>query len=386
MTTPVAVQRKLAPDIARGAMLLLIAMSYALSHSGMTFASRFDDASAADTVTKFAIQVLLHHRSFPMFAILFGYGLAWMVAKQRRSGAPDEEIRRQLRRRGLWLLGLGSAHAVLVYPAEILGSYGLAALALSWLLFRSDQTLTKAVVWFAAAYAVVLPLLTVVFVSMSAYTPGSMAPGYATTEDWLARLSALANPLVTATGWPLFLLVALGFVAARRGLLDDPAAHVPLLRRIAVGGITVSVLGAVPYTLVVAGVLDLGPVPASLLLSLHILTGVCGGAGYVAVFGLLALRLGDRRGPVTVAVAAVGQRSLTVYLFDSLVIALLLNVFGLGAHLGAAEAVALGSCVWLVATVLAVRLDQAGRPGPADAYLRRLIYRNPSGTRVGAGG
>jgi hypothetical protein len=50
------------------------------------------------------------------------------------------------------------------------------------------------------------------------------------------RLGAVVvNPLFVALAYPLLLLVVLGFAAGRRGLLDDPAAHLPLLRRIAVG-------------------------------------------------------------------------------------------------------------------------------------------------------
>ncbi|GAA1274392.1 hypothetical protein GCM10009609_41960 [Pseudonocardia aurantiaca] len=56
--------------------------------------------------------------------------------------------------------------------------------------------------------------------------------------------------------------------------------------------------------------LRLDAVPTGLLLALQVLTGVFGGAGYAAAFGLLALRLDQRRGPITRAVAAALMRRL----------------------------------------------------------------------------
>ena len=61
-------------------------------------------------------------------------------------------------------------------------------------------------------------------------------------------------------------------------------------------------------------------------------TGLAGGLGYVAVFGLIAARMPQwaRRHPAVVAVAAVGKRSLSSYLAHSLLVAPLLAAWGLG--------------------------------------------------------
>jgi uncharacterized membrane protein YeiB len=248
---------------------------------------------------------------------------------------------------------------------------------LGWLLFRPARTIHKTLAVLAPAYLVTVALA---MTSMAAAPYGTefAVPGYATATDWVTRLGAVVvGPLFIALAYPLFLLVALGFAAGRRGLLDDPAAHRPLLRRIAVGGIAVSLLGALPAALVGAGVLQLGVLPTGLLLALQVLTGVCGGAGYAAAFALLALRLDARRGPLTRAVAAVGQRSLTCYLFDSVAVAVILHhdLLGLGAHVDSLGALAVALVVWLTAVALAAQLDRAGRPGPADALLRRLVHR-----------
>jgi uncharacterized protein len=71
---------------------------------------------------------------------------------------------------------------------------------------------------------------------------------------------------------------------------------------------------------------------------------------------------------------------MTCYLAQSVAWLLLLEPYtaDLGGALGVAAAAAVGLGVWLVTVVAADLLRRAGRPGPAEALLRRLVYR-PSG-------
>ncbi|BBG01993.1 MULTISPECIES: DUF418 domain-containing protein [Pseudonocardia] len=371
--------RMLAPDLARGAMLLLIAMAYAGVYAGVPFGTPTVDAAALDRVAAVATTLLLDNRAFPMFAILFGYGLAWSVVRQRRRGVPEADSRRLVRRRGLFLVLFGLVHAILVFPGEILASYGLAALLTGWLLFRPDRTVRRAAVWIAAGYALTVPLGMIGLWSMT--VSGSAAeviPGYTTAADWITRIvGAPITPLYIGFAYPLLLLVVLGYLAARAGLLEDPAAHRRTLARIAVAGISVSVLGALPVALIITGVLAPGALTGGLLFALQVLTGVAGGAGYAAAFALLGLRLQDRAGPVTGAVAAMGRRSLSFYLLNSVLVAAVLHpdLGGLGRSVGNAGALAAAVAVWLVSLLIAARLEAAGRPGPADALMRRLVSR-----------
>ena len=172
--------RKLAPDLARGAMLLLIAMAYAGVYAGVGFGQAHPEGlGAPDTVARFVTALVLDNRAFPMFAILYGYGLAWMVARQRRAGTADGEIRRLLRRRSLLLLAFGAVHAFLVFQGEILASYGLAGLVVGWLLFRPDRTVHRALVALTIGYAVTV---TLAMTAMAAQPPGATlaVPGYVT--------------------------------------------------------------------------------------------------------------------------------------------------------------------------------------------------------------
>ncbi|OLT25010.1 hypothetical protein BJF83_05975 [Nocardiopsis sp. CNR-923] len=378
--TAPASERELAPDLARGAMLLLIAMAYAGVYAGVSFGAAAERTSPLDDAARFLTVLVLDNRAFSMFAILYGYGMGWLVARQLNAGKGEREARRLMRRRSLYLLLFGSVHAFLVFPGEILASYGLAGLALGWLLFRPDRAITRAVAILTPVYAVTVTLgMFAVASSEQGEASGQWGlPGYTTAEDWVSRLSGVPfTPLFIAFAYPLLLLVALGFWAGRRKLLDDPAAHRVLLTRVAVVGTAASVLGALPAALVTVGVLSPGPVSTGLLLALQVLTGVFGGAGYAAVFGLLGLRFGDRRGPIVRAVAAVGQRSLTFYLANSVLVAVILHpdLGGLGARVGAFGALCTAFAVWLLAVCVAAWMDRTGRRGPVDALLRALVYR-----------
>jgi uncharacterized membrane protein YeiB len=171
------------------------------------------------------------------------------------------------------------------------------------------------------------------------------------------------------------LSVVLGMLAARRGLLDRPAEHRVALIRIAVVGIGIGWAGGALAAAQHAGwVFD--PLLSWATIGVSGLAGVAGGVGYAALFGLAAAAIGDRRGIVARAVAAVGKRSLSSYLLQSVLFAPVLAAwgFGLGAMLTPLGAAAYAVGVWLVTVVVAAILDRAGRRGPAEALLRRLAY------------
>ncbi|MBE9375371.1 DUF418 domain-containing protein [Saccharopolyspora sp. HNM0983] len=360
-------------------MLLLIAMAYSGVYAGIAFGAPTPDQPPPDAIARVLTVLLLDNRAFPMFAILFGCGMSWMIARRRAAGAGEPEMRRLVTRRSLLLLAFGAVHALLVYQGEILTSYGLAGLVVGWLLFRPDRVLRRAIGVLAVCYAVTCTALMISTAAAARLDAQVADPaGYTTLQDWIGRLVALPFlPLFLAAGYPLLLAVVIGFLAGRQGLFDDPGAHRGVLVRIAVGGVAVSVLGAVPAALIEVGVLQLSALPTGVLLALQVLTGVLGGAGYAAVFALLALRLDAHRGAVTRAVAAVGQRSLTFYLFNSVVVAAVLHpdLLAVGRHVGSLGALAVGFGSWSLALLIATWLDRAGRAGPADALLRTLVYR-----------
>ena len=74
--------------------------------------------------------------------------------------------------------------------------------------------------------------------------------------------------------------------------------------------------------------------------------------------------------------SAVGERSLSCYLTHSLLFSPVLAAWGLGlgARLSSATMALFAVAVWLVTVFAAYALEQAGRRGPAEVLLRRLVY------------
>ncbi|MEU6248020.1 DUF418 domain-containing protein [Glycomyces sp. NPDC047010] len=372
-------RRVLAPDLARGFMLLLIAMAYAPVYTTSGEAGgygRRPGGSLLDQSVSFVSTLVVENRAFPMFGILFGYGLVMLVEGGRRRGLSEQESRRILRRRSLWLLVFGSVHTVLAYTAEILAAYGIAGLTIGLLVFKPHFKLAKVLAVLAPIYlATSLALMAV----LAADTGTLVHPGYATAEDWTLRFAGIvAGPLANTVFFPMFAFVVIGIWAARKRLLDRPADNARLLKRLAVMGVSVSLAGAVPLALAGAGVIEVGDLGYGVLNTVQELTGVFGGIGYVALFGLLALRLAGREGPGTRLLAAAGQRSLSVYLFVSLALALVMNqdLLGVGDLVGKAGAVGVALVVWSIGVLGARALAAKGRQGPAETLLRRLVYRD----------
>lgn len=377
-STPVQThpQRLLAPDLARGFMLLLIAMAYAGVYVGAPFGVDASGERPLDRIATFGSVLFLDNRAFPMFAILFGYGVAWSVGRRTTRGVPAKETRRGLRRRALYLLLFGAVHAFLVYPGEILTSYGLALLVTGFLLFRSVRATRITLALTGAFYLVAVPL-TALLAEVAGREQVSVVAGYAEPTDWLGRLLGLpVTPLFLAIGYPLFFLVPLGYLAGRARLFEKTESRRGLLRPIAWGGLAVSLAGALPSALIITGVLEVGTVAAGLLIGLQILTGVAGGAAYAAFFAIGSRRLASLSRNLTRAVAALGQRSLSFYIFNSVVVALVLHpdLVGLGTRVGAFGGLVVAALSWTLSVALAVWMEDAGRPGPLEQLMRRAIH------------
>lgn len=397
-------ERALAPDLARGLMLLLIVTSntmfflWGAEHDGT--GQHVVAATAPDAVAQFAMAVVLDMRVYPLFAFLFGYGMWQLYTRQTAAGGSALDAVRLLRRRSLWLVVFGAVHAALLLASDILAAYGVISLVLGALFLRRGD---RALVRWSAIGAALLGLVLVAGIAqvlavanwqptaaeVAQYAePQAAVPELTGTgeDDYLRSVVHRLGSWLALTALPVFGVTApvamlLGILTARRGILEHPERHLGLLRRAAVLGIAVCWLGGLPTALVGVGVLDLGHgavVASPGLLAVQYATGLAGGVGYVALFGLLAHRLSDRarRGVPVAAVTAVGRRSLSCYLTHSLLLGPVLAAWGLGlgAQLGNATGVLYAVGAWLVTCVGAYLLDRAGRRGPAEVVLRRLVY------------
>ncbi|MEU4617896.1 DUF418 domain-containing protein [Streptomyces umbrinus] len=410
-----AEERALAPDLARGIMLLLIVLSNTAFHlwaarrgpSGWQPA----DGSWLDHAVQFTMIIVLDLRVYPLFAFLFGYGMMQLFLRQTAAGNSERGAARILRRRSLWLIVIGLLHSTLLMAGDIVGYYGVLSLVLGLVFLRRSERALKrwicvgaVLMVFFAAQPVVSALLRGELGTLgdAGAEPGFMA--YAAQEgNWLTAahtrletglfVTFLASALaLVGGGYVVFLL---GFWAARRRVLEEPGRHRTLLRRTAVIGIAVGWLGALPAALAHVGALD---VPADAqseegaLTLLRDVTGNAAGLGYVAAVALFVHWWSSRRArvgagagagvavgvgaTVVTAVSAVGKRSLSCYLAHSLLFAPVLAAWGLGLgeHLSSWSMALFAVGVWLVTVAGAYALERAGRRGPAETVLRRLMY------------
>ena len=372
---PVAA-RSLAPDLARGAMLLFIALAnapgYLYGHPMGVRGYRIPQTLPERLVI--ALQMtLVDGRAYPMFALLFGYGMVQMLRRHTASGVDAAAVRRLIRRRGRWLVLIGLGHAALLFSGDILGSYGLLAVLLAGVLTRvGDRTLLAA----AALWLVPVAVLGALFDpavpdhGTAATTAAPLVAAWERVGEWGHGL--VLNSLVNLVP-PLLV----GVWAARRRLLDDPARHRRLLVRAGVVGCGSAVAGGIPLALMGA---FWWPAPSATAVDLaavaHTVGGYCGGVGYAALAGLVAIRVDRRRGRVVTALAACGQRSMTSYLLQSVVFVAVLAEYGggLGDALSVAQTALLAVGTWAATVVLADRMRSLGHRGPAEMLLRRLTY------------
>ena len=367
-------RRSLAPDLARGVMLLFIALAHA--HIFAVLIGGGDAVqSTADRIATAGNVMFVELRAYPMFAALFGYGLAQIYRRRTEQGHEWPWVRTLLRRRSRWLLVFGVVHAALLFFGDILAVYGLLALIFVGVLRFRDRTLVILALAWAPLGAAIQALVAAdqAMTGQSVFLP--MGDGL--VEELVFRLTmyAMIAPVMVISTVVPFLV---GVLAARHRVLEEPRRHLGLLRGAAFVGIPLGALGGLPLALVKAGAWPgYSPLDAMIAGGLHQVTGYAAGFGYAALIALIAVRLSDRRGPITNALEALGQRSLTFYLAQSVAWAALFASYTLHVQLTSpALAVGIAVAVWLTTVVLADLMRRRNTRGPAEAALRRLTYRS----------
>ena len=412
-----------APDVARGFMLLLIALANAPFWM-VLFRTRAE-VTGADAVWMGLRAALVDHRSYPLFAMLFGFGLATMARRRieasprstaavaadadpavahastaaatartgaggisaARRAAPAADARRLIRGRGLWMLVFAAVHGAL-FMGDIIGAYALIAVVLAGPIAGRGRRTQAVVGGLSAAVCLGYMLYIGWFLSVGGVTVGTAGAAGGGVVGGIAEM--LRGPLYPAVSLVLWaggtmvtILTSLTLPAALLGvrladtdLLTRPDRH---RRALLVGGaaaLAVGAVGALPRVLPSLGV----GVPARVTVvasALDVATGMVGACGWLA---LLAAWAGPGAGaPLRGArrlLSAVGRRSMTVYVGQSLLFAL---VFGLLARCGAppphqTTAALIGVAVWAALAGACAWMEHGGRTrGPLEILLRRAV-------------
>ncbi len=310
-----------APDVARGFMLALIALA------NVPFWVRFfpdypapgqaalDAMSGVDQWWFLLRALFVDRRAYPLFSILFGFGMAIMakrmIERERRVAREalpaelsagwiplqwqfyDEDVERRarraasrlIRRRGWWMLAFGAVHSV-IFQGDIIGAYGLVAVIFA-------EVIVMRRVWLRAVIGVTGASLSLLLLSSGAAAMGARPM---TLEYHAQSTLEATTPLWNLAGWlvatPFTVLttlvvpcVMLGVGVERWGALQDPSGHRGALVAIAGGGLLAGTLGALPYALDQLDWVHIGG--SGWTFPLFHASGVAGACGWLALLALL---------------------------------------------------------------------------------------------------
>jgi uncharacterized membrane protein YeiB len=383
-------ERALAPDLIRGGMLLLIGLANAANFAFAGSPGLNGTPHGLERILNFVKITFVDARAYPVFAVMFGYGLVQLARRQRNAGTTPSGVRKILLKRNAWLVAFGLAHATLLYFGDFLGAYGLVGIVCTLVLLNRGDRFHKIILWLWGAQVVyVLATAGMAVLAINNSGPAqsmtnSPNPSLAATSYGSSLIHRLQEyPAHTAFVLGFIMIVWLGIWAARKQLLENPQAHKALLTRVAAVCMSITVLGGLPLALVAAGWLHVDEAAISKLQFLHDISGQYGGPGYIALFALLVGKLTANRRPAELglpvqAISALGQRSMSGYLFQSVSWVVLLAPFtlNLGDRLGNTGFTAAGVAVlvWTISVIAAYQMKKHSYRGPAETLLRKLVY------------
>ncbi|MBO3177609.1 DUF418 domain-containing protein [Dermatophilus congolensis] len=350
------------PDIARGAMLLLIALANATSWAPRT------PTNTTPTIGPNELWVLIRGlfidaRAYPLFSILVGFGIATIAS--RATTTPTILYRRAA---ALTLIGL--LHSFL-FSGDVLATYGLTIALLTPLITTKHPNTTALTITAFGFTALALAITTFIGFNPTDQTPESNGPYL---FEWLGKtISSIPTTAVIPC-------IIIGIFIQRTTLLSHPHRHRRLLATTAATGLLIGALTAIPLTLTYIGITISPLIPWTI--ALDTLGSYFGGLGWLALITLTLSYTNPTHHPTTsgysprAILTAIGKRSMTCYLLQSALFALLLPANS--GPVTEIHAAAIAVIIWLITALTATIFDRAGIPGPAEWVTRRLIYAGVS--------
>lgn len=184
----------------------------------------------------------------------------------------------------------------------------------------------------------------------------------------------LLIPILIHLLFPVLPSVLVGMWFGRQQLLTK-LHQTRTLKAIATVGIAISIIGAFPLVLV-GDIWEPSLFLAGIIYGIHIVTGIAGGIGYAALFGMLSHYI-KHPGWFTHSLTALGKRSLTFFVVNETLLVILLSpvAFGLGGILQNTGATVVAFSLWVSAIVIASIMERFGVKGPLESLMRYLVYQ-----------
>ncbi|GEB54976.1 DUF418 domain-containing protein [Streptomyces gardneri] len=290
--------------------------------------------SPLDEAVRWFVTVFFEAKFFLLFSFLFGYGFTLQLDSAERSAAAFAP---RFLRRLAGLFVLGAVHAVLLFPGDILTTYAVLGLVLLAVRRLRPRTAVRTALVLFAVTATAYVLLAF---ALHAAGGGGVDPGAADGAERAAealrggpasvigahldQLPGVAVLLVFFQAPAALAAFLLGLAAGRGRVLGDLAAHRRTLVRLQWAGCTVGLLGGLVYAH--ASLVRPGGAYQVLALGIDVVTAPLLAAAYAAT--VLRLALGRHGERTTAVLGPVGSVTLTGYLTQSLVCALLFTGYG----------------------------------------------------------
>lgn len=372
--------RIFAIDLMRGFSLLGILLVNMLSfHTPYLYIDPYSWFSDAGEWEMFVfIDIFIQASFYPLFSLLFGYGLAMQFLKSREKREPFAPV---AVRRLLVLLAFGIAHAFLLWSGDILITYAIMGFLLlpllrlpaGWLLgigvflYALPQLMLQGLMFLAVAvdpnfYTAIQDVAS----STAAYANGTYAEVFAQrATDWAYANNIATIFLMVVTILPFFLV---GAAAAKWQLIG----RVKELKKVWI------MLAVIPSVIGVA--LKAVPFIFEANYATMYVQDMFGGpllaVAYAAMIALLAQKAVARK--FLSPVAKAGRMSMTTYLMQSLIATTIFYSYGLGLYgqvdIVTGTIIALG--IFAIQLIFAEFWLQKFRQGPAEMLWRKLTYRN----------
>lgn len=353
-------------------------------------------SSLADHCTVLLSALLLEFKFYPLFCFCFGYGFA---VQTRRWVARGEPAGPRFGRRMNAMLLMGMLHGGLLWFGDILARYAIAGYLLRRYTGNGPRRLLDAAkFWFIAALVLMVFFVAVTAAGSSTEVSADALASQQSLQAEGVRVFAAysqgsyldatiqrANDFVVVTlGFILLvpqimLIFLLGALAAQLGLLRNSGRHRQFWERMLRLGLWVGIPVNVVYamqqwqasqhpwttsnsvTTMMAG--DLAPILS---------------VAFIAAFALYG---GDGLGKRLVQLLApAGRLALTLYVSQSVAMALLLNGFGfgLGATSSPSELFAIATGIYALQIAASHAMQRLGIAGPLELLWRRYTYSSHS--------
>ncbi|MFE4524344.1 DUF418 domain-containing protein [Cytobacillus firmus] len=322
-------------DIMRGFAILGIFLVNMLSfHSPYLYIDPFEWwDSPADKGTYAFIDIFVQASFYPLFSMLFGYGL---VILRERAMAKGLGFGGMAARRFSLLLLIGIIHAFLIWHGDILINYAIFGfISLLFVKMSGKNMLLTGVLLYIIPNLLFVLLLfaTVLFVppedlsiydqeaalaSLQAYQNGSFSEiTVQRIQDWSGVNNLASLPIMLASIFPLFLI---GGGAAKLRWLEEPEKNRAFLMKIMLVSLAAGLLfKSLPYL-------------TESSLGLDYMQDIFGGPLLAIAYGLgIAVMMKNSQGPgFLLPLSYVGKLSLSNYLFQSIISTFIFYSYGLG--------------------------------------------------------